>query len=145
MKEEDIDSDGHGSCVFSMAVGSKYGTAKNADLVIVKRPEWAGGSDVEDTTEAAALDALVRILDDIKAKNLQKKAVVNLSYGYYDDIDDTVINVARDLVGKLLAEDAVVVTASGNEVRIRSTRSVSGILKKSLMWFTLGQRRQNRS
>jgi len=104
--------------VFSMAVGSKYGTAKNADLVIVKRPEWAAGPDAEDVTETAALDALIRILNDIKANNLQKKAVVNLSYGYHDDIADTVINSARDLIGQLLAEDAVVVTASGNEVRI---------------------------
>jgi len=103
-----------------MAVGSKYGTAKGANVVIVKYPELADNNP-EDSSEAAALDALTKIVNDIRENSLQKRAVVNLSYGFHGGMDDEALTQAKQLIGELLADDVVVITASGNEnVRIRS-------------------------
>lgn len=103
-----------------MAIGSKYGTAKGANVVIVKYPELADNNP-EDSSEAAALDALTKIVNDIRENSLQKRAVVNLSYGFHGDMDDEALTQAKQLIGELLADDVVVITASGNEnVRIRS-------------------------
>ncbi|KAI8255241.1 hypothetical protein K4K58_005813 [Colletotrichum sp. SAR11_239] len=67
--EEDLDPDGHGTCAGSKINGPKFGVAKNVNLVVVK----AGikGSDTD--------DALDKIVDDVREKKLQGKAIVNIS------------------------------------------------------------------
>ncbi|KAJ0338233.1 hypothetical protein COL154_013344 [Colletotrichum chrysophilum] len=67
--EEDLDPDGHGTCAGSKINGPKFGVAKNVNLVVVK----AGikGSDTD--------DALDKIVDDVRERKLQGKAIVNIS------------------------------------------------------------------
>ena len=67
--EEDLSSDGHGSCAGSKVNGPQYGVAKQVNLVIVKATRHS-----DDT-----LDGLNKILEDVKEKRLQNKAVVNFS------------------------------------------------------------------
>nr|XP_036578819.1 subtilisin-like protease [Colletotrichum truncatum]KAF6786202.1 subtilisin-like protease [Colletotrichum truncatum] len=59
--EEDIDSGGHGSCAGSKVNGPKYGTAKKANLVVVKA----------ETASDDTLDALNKILQDVRDKKLE--------------------------------------------------------------------------
>ncbi|KAL8829647.1 MAG: hypothetical protein Q9191_001898 [Dirinaria sp. TL-2023a] len=129
--EDDQAVDGHGTCVYSMAVGPKYGIAKEADVVIVKhaklkkQPKDDGGKngdgsdsssdDEEDTLESATLDGMAKILEDIKEKKLQKKAVVNLSWGVSAQLEEASKTKLHDIIKELLENDVVVVTASGNE------------------------------
>ncbi|KAL8880717.1 MAG: hypothetical protein Q9198_001930 [Flavoplaca austrocitrina] len=118
--ETDRDEDGsHGSCVYSMAVGPKNGIAKNADVVILKHtsfnPKDSDDEDEEDTVESATLDGMAIILADVKEHKLQNKAVVNLSFGLTTALEDASRDKFRDLVKELLANDVVVVTASGND------------------------------
>ncbi|KAL8788732.1 MAG: hypothetical protein Q9213_001546 [Squamulea squamosa] len=112
--ETDQSKDGHGSCVYSMAVGTQYGTAKAADVVIVKHAKLKN-EDEEDTTESATLDGMTRILADIKLSRLNKKAVVNLSFGVSNDIQEGPKQKFHDIIRDLLANDVVVVTSSGND------------------------------
>lgn len=65
--EEDLGSDGHGSCAGSKVNGPKYGSAKQVNLVVVK-----ASINIDET-----LDALNKILEDVREKKLQGKAVVN--------------------------------------------------------------------
>lgn len=67
--EEDLGSDGHGSCAGSKVNGPKYGVAKQANLVVVK-----ASINIDET-----LDALNKIVEDVREKKLQGKAVVNFS------------------------------------------------------------------
>ena len=83
--ENDRARDSHGSCVYSMAVGPRFGIAKNSDVVILKHasfnPEDSDDEDEEDTVESATLDGMAIILADVKELKLQNKTVVNLSFG----------------------------------------------------------------
>ncbi|GJC95007.1 hypothetical protein ColKHC_03833 [Colletotrichum higginsianum] len=65
---------GHGSCVSSKATGSLFGTAKDADIVMLKVPK-------ELPWTSAILAALVDISDDVERKGIKGKAVVNISLG----------------------------------------------------------------
>lgn len=67
--EEDLGADGHGSCAGSKVNGPKYGVAKQANLVVVK-----ASTNIDET-----LDSLNKILEDVRSKKLQGKAVVNFS------------------------------------------------------------------
>lgn len=67
--EEDADPGGHGSCAGSKVNGPKYGVAKKTNLVVVK----AGDGSVD------TLDELNKILEDVRSKKLQGKAIVNFS------------------------------------------------------------------
>jgi len=61
----------HGSCVLTWAVSPKFGVAKRADVVIVKyeaRP-----------TLREYMIAIQKVVNDVREKGLQKKAVVNYS------------------------------------------------------------------
>ncbi|KAK2009312.1 subtilisin-like protein, partial [Colletotrichum eremochloae] len=68
--DDDLAS-GHGTCVQSLVNGPRFGAAKDADVVIVKIPQPMKGPDI--------LTALDRVVDDIKARNLEGKAVVTMS------------------------------------------------------------------
>lgn len=67
--EEDLGSDGHGSCAGSKVNGPKYGVAKQANLVVVK-----ASINIDET-----LDSLNKIIEDVREKKLQGKAIVNFS------------------------------------------------------------------
>lgn len=67
--EEDLGSDGHGSCAGSKVNGPKYGVAKQVNLVVVK-----ASINIDET-----LDGLNKIIEDVREKKLQGKAVVNFS------------------------------------------------------------------
>jgi hypothetical protein len=81
----EIDEVNHGTCVLSKAVSPMFGTAKNPDIVIVRMASIkTPGADEHIRrmiTEREFLAGLVKILDDIKSRELQGKAVVNLSLG----------------------------------------------------------------
>lgn len=114
-----------------MAVGPRYGIAKEADVVIVKhaklkkQPKDDGGDsgsdsgddsdDEEDTLEPATLDGMAKILKYIRGSNLQKKSVVNLSWGISAQLEEASRTKLHDIIEELLKIDIVVVTASGNE------------------------------
>ena len=105
-----------------MAVGPRYGIAKEADVVIVKHatlktPLKPGE---EDTLESATLDGMSRILKDIKDHELKKKAVVNLSFGVSADLEKASKDQFQAIIKELLDNDVVVVTATGNQkVRLK--------------------------
>lgn len=67
--EEDLFSDGHGSCAGSKVSGPKYGVAKQANLVVVKA----------DMNSDETLDSMNKILQDVRSNELQGKAIVNFS------------------------------------------------------------------
>lgn len=115
--EDDDATDGHGSCVYSMAVGPRYGIAKEADVVIVKHAKLKKDlpKGEEDTLESATLDGMSRILKDIKDSNLKKKAVVNLSFGVSADLEKASKDTFQAIIKELLENDVIVVTASGND------------------------------
>ncbi|KAK1574358.1 uncharacterized protein LY79DRAFT_566041, partial [Colletotrichum navitas] len=69
--EEETDFLNHGSCVASKAGGPVYGTAKDANMVAVKLPR--------NLHISAILTVLTEISNNVFKKNLQGKAVVNLS------------------------------------------------------------------
>ncbi|KAL9033289.1 MAG: hypothetical protein Q9180_006025, partial [Flavoplaca navasiana] len=117
--ETDKTEDSHGSCVYSMAVGPRFGTAKNANVVIVKHAIFnkknPDDPDEEDTVESATLDGMASILADVKDSKLQNKTVVNLSFGLTSALEVASRDKVYDLIKELLANDVVVVTSSGNE------------------------------
>jgi len=81
----EIDEANHGTCVLSKAVSPMFGTAKNPDIVIVRMASIKTlGADEHMRRmifEREFLAGLVKILDDVKSRKLQGKAVVNLSLG----------------------------------------------------------------
>lgn len=70
-RENEFDPMGHGSCVASKAAGPRYGTAKNANIVAVKLPTNLAYSSI--------LAGLIDISNDVFAKGLAGKAVINMS------------------------------------------------------------------
>ncbi|CCF41721.1 hypothetical protein CH063_02659, partial [Colletotrichum higginsianum] len=99
---------GHGSCVSSKATGSLFGTAKDADIVMLKVPK-------ELPWTSAILAALVDISDDVERKGIKGKAVVNISLGQrFPMKDESTVEAYKHLLITLMRKDVVVVTASGN-------------------------------
>ncbi|KAL9035431.1 MAG: hypothetical protein Q9180_004866, partial [Flavoplaca navasiana] len=125
--ENDRARDSHGSCVYSMAVGPRFGIAKNSDVVILKHAafnsEDPDDEDEEDTVESATLDGMAIILADVKELKLQNKTVVNLSFGVTNALEVASREKFHDLVKELLANDVVVATASGNELMYKNPES----------------------
>ncbi|KAF6839681.1 hypothetical protein CMUS01_04188 [Colletotrichum musicola] len=108
--QEETDFLNHGSCVASKAGGPAYGTAKDADMIAVKLPS--------DLSISAIFTALVEISNDVFQKKLEGKAVVNMSLGSRipDKLSSTTTAYQLLLVA-LMAEDIVIVTASGNDAQ----------------------------
>ncbi|KAL8884774.1 MAG: hypothetical protein Q9215_007251 [Flavoplaca cf. flavocitrina] len=117
--ETDKTKDSHGSCVYSMAVGPRFGTAKNANVVIVKHAIFnkknPNDPDEEDTVESATLDGMASLLADVKDSKLQNKTVINFSFGLTSALEVASRDKVYDLIRELLANDVVVVTSSGND------------------------------
>ncbi|KAH6886908.1 peptidase S8/S53 domain-containing protein [Thelonectria olida] len=107
-----IESDflNHGSCVASKATGPKFGTAKNANIVMLKLPA--------DLHMSAIFASLVEVSNDVYQKGLAGKAVINMSLGSRigDKVADT-REAYKLLLASIIMEDIVIVTASGNDAQ----------------------------
>ena len=78
--QQPADEYNHGSCVLAQIASPRFGTAKNANVVIVKMP-WYGSVELDTSvSEFDFLHGLVAILNDVREKNLQGKAVLNISW-----------------------------------------------------------------
>ncbi|OBR11253.1 Alkaline proteinase [Colletotrichum higginsianum IMI 349063] len=103
--QEETDYRNHGSCIASKATGLKYGTAKEANIVMVKLPEeWS---------LLAITKALVMISNDVTQKGIRGKAVINMSFRSLLDKSD--ISTFKQVIVDRLAEDIIIVTSSGNK------------------------------
>ncbi|RDW94302.1 hypothetical protein BP5796_00065 [Coleophoma crateriformis] len=101
----------HGSCVASKVAGPKFGVAKNANIVIVKLPSVL--------TMSSVIAALAEVGNDVSQRNLEGKAVINISIGsrvlQTDAASrDNIINAYKLFLASIIAQDIVVVAASGN-------------------------------
>jgi hypothetical protein len=105
-----------------MLVGKTYGVAKKADLITVKFPTKTSGGGASFAV-SAMLDGFTKILNDVRATkrgNLNPRGfVVNLSWGGSQDTNTGDWMQMNKLFDKLIAEDVVIVTASGN-CRVRN-------------------------
>ncbi|KAK1975441.1 peptidase S8/S53 domain-containing protein [Colletotrichum cereale] len=100
----------HGTCVASKAAGPVYGTAKNADLVMVKLSSKL--------TLGQFFITLMQVSNDIYAWGLEGRAVINLSLLMTiprDEEQSDMVNAFKDLVVFLMANDIVIVTESGDD------------------------------
>ncbi|KAK1990924.1 subtilisin-like protein, partial [Colletotrichum falcatum] len=112
---------GHGTCVQSLVNGPQFGAAKDADVVIVKIPQ-----PTKSTYLFTALDLVVK---DIKAKNLEGKAVVTMSLvaaaidipkskelgkPVIRDVWKTKLPILKTKMELLVSLDVPVVVAAGN-------------------------------
>lgn len=104
------DEQGHGSCVFSKAVGKEYGVAKKANVVIAK----LGVGQRNGGMTSWYIYLMEQVRNDVLRNDLKGKAVVNIS-GEVPLKDTRVINAMRTAVKSLLDDDIVVVTTSGNK------------------------------
>ncbi|EQB53373.1 hypothetical protein CGLO_06902 [Colletotrichum gloeosporioides Cg-14] len=105
--EEDLDPDGHGTCAGSKINGPKFGVAKQVNLVVVK-----AGTQASDTD-----DALDRIVEDVRLKKLQGKAIVNISRCRLDSATEFSKKTMREYVNEMILEDIIVIAAAGNDNR----------------------------
>ncbi|KAG4271480.1 hypothetical protein FPRO04_10920 [Fusarium proliferatum] len=103
------DTDGHGSCCASKALGSTVGVAPRADLVAVKLQ----------LTSWSMLKAWQAVILDVQQNRLQGKAVVSYSkatIAWRIDRGESYFGVVLlSLLKNLEALDVVVVSSSGNE------------------------------
>ncbi|EFQ31857.1 subtilase [Colletotrichum graminicola] len=72
----DTDENGHGSHVAGTIGGQTFGVAKNVKLVAVKVLDGDGAG-----SNSGVLDGMQFVIDDVKAKNITGKAVMNMSLG----------------------------------------------------------------
>ncbi|KAK1957589.1 subtilase [Colletotrichum sublineola] len=72
----DTDENGHGSHVAGTIGGQTFGVAKNVNLVAVKVLDGDGAG-----SNSGVLDGMQFVINDVKAKNLTGKAVMNMSLG----------------------------------------------------------------
>jgi len=116
---DDSKSSAHGSCVLTRAVGI-WGSSRSASVTIV-RTDW--GPDATTTLKQQIASAFTQVLEDIRTKRLQKKSVVSFSYDWLDQLGGPMTNLDEDpydramyiLLEQLVAEEAVLVVASGND------------------------------
>ncbi|KAK2044019.1 subtilisin-like protein [Colletotrichum somersetense] len=99
----------HGYCVASKAAGPMYGTAKNANLVMVKLK-------LGDQTIFLSniYSIFIEVKNDIELRRLKCKAIVNISFTLNTKEQSEALDGLRTLLVDLMANDVVVVTGSGN-------------------------------
>ncbi|KAK4989736.1 hypothetical protein LTR50_003061 [Elasticomyces elasticus] len=106
----------HGTCSAGRVAGVVTGVAKKATLVINRYTPKTG-----DGYNEHGIDSLVKIYDHIKSYHVDKKVVINMSWGqtftatnsgYNDALKETMSTIIKELV-KL--GNAVPVAAAGNE------------------------------
>jgi len=112
-----IDQIGHGTAVASVAAGTTYGVAKGATIHPVR---------IDDGVAGAYCDDVVAGLNWVRA-NVQRPAVVNLSYGSIPNCFSV-----RDAIDGLLNADIQVFKAAGNEAdsawKDRGNRAVRSVI-----------------
>ena len=109
-------TDYHGTMVASKVVGKTCGAAKKADLVTVKLPVGINRS--ARLYASAVLDGFTKILNDVRATKRNRLTtrgfVLNMSFGGPLDTNTGSFRQMSKMIDKLIAEDVVIVTASGN-------------------------------
>lgn len=106
---EETDNSEHGTCIMSKVLGSRFGVAKKASIVIAK---WIYGVPIR--WQMLVLEIITRVRKDIVTKALQGRAVINVSFGQPSDDQEYIAAleaVLKDLVREL---DVVVVISAGN-------------------------------
>jgi len=119
------DRGAHGTCMLSLIIGRTVGIARNAKPIIVR-------VNPDRYLPESFLDGLSRVYDHILANGNQGKAVVNLSFNFKEEninlglkrqlgmyimigsLLKTNILVIGLLIQRIIAENVVVVTGSGN-------------------------------
>lgn len=114
------DPTGHGSCVISKVAGARYGVAKLVTIVSLKhRYEINKPNAIK---ESSILENLSLVAADVKSRSLGGKAVLNLSFG--GGADASFMKALTTVLTDLLANDVVVVIASGNK-RVRQVPKIA--------------------
>ncbi|KAJ0158154.1 Subtilisin-like protease 9, partial [Colletotrichum tanaceti] len=118
----ETDEVNHGTCMASRAASPTYGTAKAANIVMVKLPNKPMVSDY--------FAALQIVSDDVNRKDIKGKAVISMSINHLRlhlddklsspdlDISDRISTVEKAYkrrVVDIMAEDIVIVASSGNQ------------------------------
>jgi hypothetical protein len=112
-------------CIISKAVGKSYGVSKNAAVTVVRVPRPVlTQEDIDSGVDkgfryTTSVDALRLVLQDVINKNLQYRAVINLSWGFTNDLGRIPLPgeytyEIYQVLQALIAENVVVVTSSGN-------------------------------
>lgn len=110
-EEEDIDPEGHGTCIFTKIGGQRYGVFKEAEMVMVKtKPK-----------QASFLNALSKIILDRQkdidmGNDMRGYFVINISGGWIHPdgapVSQTLMDYMQNLV---VSKYAVVVTSAGRD------------------------------
>lgn len=111
-QRKETDETGHGSCVISKISGHRFGVAKNVNIVAAK---YAIDPATGLIWDSSVLELLFLIFNDVISRNMQGKAVINLSFGATEKmLSARLIKSMRALIVLLLQNDVVVVVSSGN-------------------------------
>lgn len=69
---------GHGTCMASIAMGSKDGVARKVSLTVLRSDVFG---DNTDNSVETWIDALAKVYEDVIKSNAESKAVVSMSFG----------------------------------------------------------------
>ncbi|KAJ6118862.1 Killer toxin subunits alpha/beta 6 [Penicillium samsonianum] len=115
--QEGIDAIEHGSGVAAHVIGNQLGICPTCTLVVAT-PRYPS-KEVENWFEFPIEEIilqLMNVLEDIKRKNRQGKATINMSFGYKSAaVPPIFIDMLRRILQMLDAEDVVLVAAAGND------------------------------
>ncbi|KAK7431204.1 hypothetical protein QQZ08_002244 [Neonectria magnoliae] len=100
----DDDENGHGSHVSGTIAGATFGVAKKANLVAVKVLDATGGG-----SNSGVLRGMQFVIDDVEAKGITGKAVMNMSLG------GSFSEAINRAIEALFKAGIVPVVAAGNE------------------------------
>lgn len=116
-QKNDAAPDSHGTCMSSMVAGITLGTAKKAQITMVKVPFT---EEEESWTVERSIDALVQVYDDIILKVLKGKAVVSMSWGISEQLNKDYVNAFKAaykyLIDALLEQDVLPVISAGQDL-----------------------------
>ena len=115
-QENDAAPDSHGTCMASMVGGIALGTAKKAKITMLKVPFT---EDEEAWTVERSVDALAMIYDDIVLNELQGKAIVSMSWGVGNNLNQRYVDAFsaayKYLIDALLNLDVYPVISAGQD------------------------------
>ncbi|KAK7416354.1 hypothetical protein QQX98_005299 [Neonectria punicea] len=104
INDVDDDENGHGSHVSGTIAGATFGVAKKANLVAVKVLDATGGG-----SNSGVLQGMQFVIDDVEAKGITGKAVMNMSLG------GSFSEAINRAIEALFKAGIVPVVAAGNE------------------------------
>ena len=115
-QKNDAGLDSHGTCMASMVGGIALGTAKKAKITLLKVPF---NEDQEAWTVERTVDALAMVYDDIMLNELQGKAIVSMSWGISNNLNQQYVDAFsaayKYLIDALLKVDVYPVIAAGQD------------------------------